>query len=113
MSKNYNDANKFCKNKGARLFEPRSKNINTLVFDKSVEVFGGTKRTWLGIIDFNTPGVYVFASNGEKISTFIWASGQPNDRSERCVVFGYRTGAQEKWYDRDCSDKNYFICEFV
>ena len=112
MNKNYNDANKFCKNKGARLFEPRSKNINTLIYDKSVEVFGGSQETWLGINDLKTQEVYVFASNGEKISTFIWASGQPNDRSDRCVAFGVGFN-QKSWYDRPCSYKNYFICEFV
>ena len=111
--KKYNDANQFCKNKGARLFEPRSKTMNKLIYDKSVEVFGGRYRTWLGINNFNTQGVYVFASNGEKISTRIWASGQPNTRNKRCVDFSYNQADQEKWYDRNCLYENYFICEFV
>ena len=34
--KNYDDANQFCKNEGTRLFEPRSKTINKLVFDKTL-----------------------------------------------------------------------------
>ena len=43
--KNFEAAKQYCKKQGARLFEPRSRTINKLVFDKSVEVFGNNGGT--------------------------------------------------------------------
>jgi len=116
--KNYDDANQYCKKQGARLFEPRSKTINKLVFDKSVEVFRGVGETWIGINDIATEGEFVFTSSGEKVSVFIWSIGYINgvftfkDRKD-CVLFGYNSDHNEKWYEKKCSWRNYFICEVV
>jgi len=111
--KNYDDANQYCKKQGARLFEPRSKTINKLVYDKSVEVFGGVGETWIGINDIATEGEFVFTSSGEKVSLFIWSIGNRFRDRDDCVLFGYNSDHNEKWYERTCSGRNYFICEVV
>ena len=106
--KNYEDANQYCKNLGARLFEPRSKTINKLIYGKSVEVFGAKFETWIGINDIINDGEYVFTSNGEKVTTLIWDSSQPNPGDEQdCIVIDV-----ERWWDKTCNKNRHFICEF-
>ena len=107
-SKNYDEANKFCKARGARLFEPRTKAINKLVFDKSVEVFGDVFELWIGINDMITEGDFVFTSSGENVMTFSWSVN--NRHTDNCVTLG---AFNENWFDRSCTRNYRFICEFI
>ena len=110
-SASYDDANQFCKNQGARLFEPKSEATNRLVFDKSVEVFKGEHQSWIGINDMDDEGEYVFTSSGEKVSSFFWSAYNTFKDTEDCVIMGWPS-VQWKWYDRPCSENLYSICEF-
>ena len=107
----YDDANQFCKNQGARLFEPKSEKTNKLVFEKSVEVFGGEYRSWIGINDIAIDGEFVFESSGEKVSLFLWHPKNIFRSNEDCVMFGGPYN-KEKWADRPCNEIWYSICEF-
>ena len=110
-STNYDVANQFCKNQGAHLFEPRSEITNKLVFDKSVEVFGGAHKSWIGINDIVTEGEFIFESSGEKVNLFFWDSGNGPGDNDDCVLFGHANKNNEKWYDRPCTEQSYSICE--
>ena len=101
--KNYDEANKFCKQKGnARLFEPRSKTLNRKIYDKSVEVFPKRQRTWIGIQWVSTP----YAS----VSVHVpWSRYSTKYFSQDCAVFGEHNN--EYWHHQRCSDEAYFICE--
>ena len=101
-------------NLGARLFEPRSKAVNKLVFDKSKEVFGCIHITWIGINDRNTEGQWVFASNGAKVTSPFWHLGEPNSyrrTNEDCATIGH--SRNEEWHDYPCSSMKFFICEMI
>jgi len=113
--KNYDEANKFCKTKGARLFEPRTKAINKLVFDKSVEAFGDVSHTWIGINDMINEGHFVFTSSGENVMTFIWSTFNNLYDDQDCVAFAISSGPRdsENWFDLPCSKNYRFICEFI
>ena len=110
-STNYDDANQFCKNQGARLFEPKSEMTNKLVFEKSVQVFGGEFQSWIGINDIAIDGEFVFESSGEKVSLFLWHPKNKFRSNEDCVMFGWPYN-KEKWADRPCDENWYSICEF-
>ena len=84
-----------------------------MIFNKSVEVFGGIKNSWIGINDMNAEGVYVFTRSVEKIVNFVWGTSQPTGAKENCNSFGFDVGHSKKWTDRPCSEINYFICEVV
>lgn len=65
---------------------------------------------WLGAYRIN--GQYEWPATGEKIKTFFWHEGEPNDKSgnENCIhtwenVFD--------WNDNDCERELPFICELV
>ena len=108
-STNYDDANQFCKNQGARLYEPKSEATNKLVFDKAAEVFKGEHRSWIGINDMDDEGEFVFTSSGKKVSSFFWHPYNVLRSTEDCVVMEQKYW---KWSDRPCSENWYSICEF-
>ena len=58
----YENAKQYCIQQGARLYEPRSKSLSKLVYDKSIEVFGGSYEVWVGVNDIFQEGSYVFTS---------------------------------------------------
>ena len=96
-----------------------------MVFDKSIEVFGGENVTWIGINKRKTKGQFVYASSGENITLSDWGSNQPDNKgcdltndlicvfssqTADCVVIGYE---KEKWHDSLCTWELYFICEII
>ena len=107
----YDVANQFCKNQGARLFEPKSEATNKLVFDKAAEVFEGEHRSWIGINDMDDEGEFVFTSSGKKVSSFFWHPYNVLRSTEDCVLMGWPS-QQWEWSDRPCSENWYSICEF-
>ena len=112
--KAYAVANQYCKNEGARLFEPKSETANKAVYDKAVEVFGGNPeiKTWIGINDIATEGKWVFESSGIEVSSAFWHKRNQVIGEQDCVIFGYFSDNWENWLDRKCDEKNYFICEY-
>ena len=107
----YDGANQYCINQGGRLFEPRSELTNKAVYDKSVEVFGSTRKTWIGINDIDTEGEFVFQSSGEQIIFTFFSTGNANTNSENCVQLGF-SSPYEYWFDRPCDESQYSICEY-
>ena len=99
---------------GACLFEPRSIPVNKLVFNKSIEVWGGKHVAWIGINDKNVEGEFVFTSSREKVTVTDWYTGEPNNNgdSEDCIVFGFYH-YNRKWNDVPCSNTHSFICEVL
>ena len=119
-------------NQGGRLFEPRSKAINKLVFDESQEMFAYDVHgiAWIGINDRKTEGEFVYTSSGEKINFSVWGKDQPSkicnwggwltslyynepcgiSQSPHCLVIGYE---DEKWWDGICQMPLNFICEIM
>merc|ERR1711963_842807 len=90
----YDSAIQSCNNQGGRLFEPRSKAVNKLVFEISTEVFSGVHKAWIGINDKKTQGEFVYTSSGEKITSSDWAFFQPDNMAGSLGFF--------KWQTADC-----------
>ena len=101
---------------GARLFEPRSIPVQNLVFTKSIEVWGGENKAWIGINDKSVEGEFVFASSGENINVTDWKPYEPNDlNNQDCVTYSAYSNynGNHYWDDDRCSNIYSFICELL
>ena len=105
-----------------RLFEPHTLSFHDKVYAESLVVFGGKKSTWIGInAKGGQPivGPWVYTSTGTELVFENWYKpgtqwDQPENHSgnEKCVMW-YPWGTNGEWFDYDCNQKNFFICEFV
>ena len=68
------------------------------------------ERIWLGGSDIQEEGVWIWASNDERINMdLLWRDGEPNNGgsgSEHCLDF-----VTEGFNDNVCTEKYYFVCE--
>ena len=133
---NFQQANNFCHEKGATIFEPRNKHINDNVYDlaktmfmlrhKTIPIKGikaGTVRTpgyWIGIVRSSGSDNWKWTKDSSVVSFFNWSKGQTPIKGRKfadqpnmdgdCVVVGYkRLGA--KWWDTSCEKYAHAICE--
>lgn len=73
---------------------------------------------WLSGSDLGREGDYVWMTSGQPLNYTEWYSGgdvqEPNHvihggDKEQCLTIRY--GSDNKWNDRVCTDRNYFICD--
>ena len=98
ITKNFDDAESFCTEKGGKLYEPR--NINSMNDVSNHARAEGIGDFWLGIHDLNEEGTFVYVSDNSAIELNDWNSGEPNGygNGEDCVAV-YGNG---KWNDLQC-----------
>ena len=95
----------------ARLFQPKNKWINDLLFkwldnNNADPAYGD--GTWIGISDVIQENTFVYDSSNEEVTFVNWLSGQPNgDTDQNCVTID--DGA--KWRDIECDAQRSFLCE--
>ena len=121
-----------------RLLEPKSKSFLDKVFYESELVFGykglteglRTQRksnkhylkadTLMGIIRINSTtyqgNKWVYASSRDDLEFQNWYSGKPrySFSGATCALLHVNPWKNhQSWFDTLCSQKHYFICEFV
>ena len=73
----FGEAKSLCLQKGAKLFEPRKKNVAKIVIESAK--IAGTGDFWLGIHDKNDEGNFVYDSDDTPIVWSNWGPGEPNN----------------------------------
>ena len=116
MTLDAENATLYCKTKlpTARLFEPRTQILNTLVPELVTFLDGShlNENFWLGMNDKVNERQFVYTSSGEPVGFTNWLDGQPDGRtSQNCVVFAQREESKKKWRDDGCHHARRFICE--
>ena len=110
-----NCKDKFGSENHGRLFEPKSLQMNQLVFEASLKVLGfrTSRYRFLGVDDLSTEGTFVYSSDSSQIAFPIpWAPGDPNGfNSSNCILVGYRN--TDRWIDALCRQGQHSICEMV
>ena len=115
--KSFTDAKQYCKDNGAKLFEPNGKKENADVSDAAES--GGIKEFWIGI-NYDTDK-FVLASNKDPIATknvasyddskTFWANHHPN--CTNCNNFCAESTSMKpyRWIDMKCTDTRAFVCQ--
>uniref|UniRef100_A0A8C7H2E0 C-type lectin domain-containing protein n=1 Tax=Oncorhynchus kisutch TaxID=8019 RepID=A0A8C7H2E0_ONCKI len=103
----WDHARQDCLSKGADLAIIESKDeqmfINGL---KSVS------HVWIGLTDSVTEGTWKWVDGTPLTTPRYWRSGEPNGGGlENCVVVPYWSSGQGDWWDDQCSNREYWICE--
>ena len=115
-AKNFLDARNNCKNKGAKLYEPKNgselKNIAKIALDVM-----GNKLAWIGILDSATgapggaiEGTYVYDSNGINIKFNLRRHGY-GQQAYNCIEVYTQPSLQGKVFNEHCSRIRSSICE--
>ena len=112
---NFQQANNFCHEKGATIFEPRNQHINDKVYYLAKINFMSSTQYWIGIVKSSGSDNWKWAKDFSVVSFFNWSKGlpdyvdQPNMDGD-CVTVGFlRLGT--KWFDRNCEYYAHAICE--
>lgn len=73
-----------------------------------------TASYWTSGTDLANESTFVWFSTGKPVASGFtdWHSGQPSDctSTENCIDI-YVNGGELSWYDSDCNQAYYFICE--
>ncbi|XP_071389044.1 CD209 antigen-like isoform X2 [Centroberyx affinis] len=102
-SKTWNESRQDCQSRGADLVIVNSRKEQSFLK-------GLHDRTWLGLSDWHTEGVWKWV-DGSNMTDGFWAPGEPNDSGgEDCAELVRRLDA---WNDLPCSEKRDWICEQV
>lgn len=107
----WDTGNTNCVNAGAHAATVASDAENHVIWDNFLDCNGACPNdVWLGLNDKATEGTFAW-SDGEAVSYTHWNTGEPNNGggNEDCVEELWTPA--ERWADRDCSLKFWFICE--
>ena len=109
---NYQNAQITCQANNGKLFEPKNKLINDMIYDGITNYYGIDTRLWIGINDLSTEGTFVYSSDGSNLTFTNWAPSQPKNLggTEDCVDL--RTEWDEGiWTVANCDDLISAICQ--
>jgi len=110
-TKNWWDAKQDCIRRGGRLFEPRNKEVNELVYSN---VPGPTKCYWIGISDIEHEDKYVYASDDKPI---LWTNFRPgfpvSNNSRNCLLYSCDRSYPFQFWDYGCEVPIRYVCEEV
>jgi len=110
-AKNWWDAKQDCIRRGGRLFEPRNKEVNELVYSN---VPGPTKCYWIGISDIEHEDKYVYASDDKPI---LWTNFRPgfpvSNNSRNCLLYSCDRSYPFQFWDYGCEVPIRYVCEEV
>lgn len=108
-TKNWWDAKQDCIRRGGRLFEPRSKEINELVYSN---VPGPSKCYWVGISDIDHEGKYVYASDNQPLVYTNFRLGYPlSNSTKNCFLYACDRSNPFKFWDYGCEVSIRYVCE--
>jgi len=108
-TKNWWDAKQDCIRRGGRLFEPRGKEINELVYS---HVPGPSKCYWVGISDIDNEGKYVYASDNQPLAYTNFRPGYPlSNSSKNCFLYACDRSHPFKFWDYGCEVSIRYVCE--
>ena len=121
----YSAAIDYCNDIGGKLFEPKDRSTNDMVFNiaKSLITGNHTNRKasfkdwvyfWIGIDDIDEEGVFKYNSDASLVTLDLWGTDEPNNgggnRNEDCThLRGFADSSA--WNDYNCAGECEFICE--
>ncbi|KAK2826127.1 hypothetical protein Q5P01_020341 [Channa striata] len=120
VKKNWPDSRADCVSRGADLVVIDSPEEQTFVSD-SIEHVKNSRHWWdngfwVGLIDIETEGTWVWINNVTEVEQRYWIDGEPNDAGhvgEDCAIVV--SGSDNPWktrYDARCDEKKrHWICE--
>jgi len=110
-TKNWWDAKQDCIRRGGRLFEPRNKEVNELVYSN---VPGPTKCYWIGISDIEHEDKYVYASDDMPIVYSNFRPGYPvSNATKNCFLYACDRSNPFKFWDYGCEVSIRYVCEEI
>ncbi|XP_017537371.1 CD209 antigen-like protein E [Pygocentrus nattereri] len=105
-TKTWSESREDCRERGADLLI-----INSREEQDFIEKFRRGQRSWIGLTDNETEGVWKWV-DGSALTTEFWRSGEPNgNRNEDCVITGYASDPVYSWADFSCNNKFVWTCE--
>ncbi|XP_019625320.1 PREDICTED: CD209 antigen-like [Branchiostoma belcheri] len=109
-SKTFSGAANACGADGGTLAMPQDAETNTFLASLSKSV-SHIRAFWFGLHDRREEGRFQWMDGSALGSYRSWAPGQPDshDGNEDCVL--YPTSQKDKWHDRNCHQRAYFICQ--
>lgn len=108
-TKNWWDAKQDCIRRGGRLFEPRSKELNELVYSN---VPGPAKCYWVGISDIEAENKYVYASDDKELTYTNFRPGYPiSNSTKNCFLYACDGSHPFKFWDYGCEVSIAYVCE--
>ncbi|XP_076854650.1 uncharacterized protein LOC143509664 [Brachyhypopomus gauderio] len=104
--KTWSESRQDCRERGADLLI-----INSREEQKFIEMFRRDSRTWIGLTDSDTEGVWKWVDD-TALTTGYWEPGKPNSdgwTDQDCAVTGSTPG--RGWNDKHCQESHLWICE--
>ena len=76
-------------------------------------MYGGCCYVWLGGSDFNTEGNWTWSDGSSMDWTYWWQEEGQGGPQENCLALHTYLGttSRDYWFDYNCTDHFYFICE--
>ncbi|XP_078684348.1 alpha-N-acetylgalactosamine-specific lectin-like [Branchiostoma floridae x Branchiostoma belcheri] len=110
--KTFDQAAAACLADGGTLAMPRDAETNTFLISlyKSVSE---DWNFWFGLHDWREEGRFEWVDGSALGSYSSWAPGQPNNDpgDQDCVLYSTQSSLKDKWFDYDCHQRFYFICQ--
>jgi len=120
VRKSWSEGQEICQQQNGNLWNPRSAqngdNVKAAFDDIFHEV---TVELFLGLNDLSEEGNWVFSTGDAYDIQFPWYYSEPNNGGEGgdqdcgMLKFRYHMTLTSYFYDQECHELRYFICEFV
>merc|ERR1712062_355447 len=97
----FDEAQRFCRENGGMLAEPRSNRQNRII-NKMISNDRDDTNYWIGLTDERREGEFVWQSDNEEVKFSNWNKNEPNNLKDQedCVVL--RKTRSFKWNDVRC-----------
>ncbi|XP_063960072.1 sushi, von Willebrand factor type A, EGF and pentraxin domain-containing protein 1-like [Lytechinus pictus] len=113
ISSTWDGAATACEYQGGYLAEILDMSTQDFISEEVKRVYGDGIEWWIGGYEEENgePRSWFWVDN-TRVSTFQWASGEPNDLfgNDECIELSY--DKDFKWNDERCSEPRRFICQF-
>ena len=113
--RNFSAAIDFCREKGAKIFEPKDLKINSAVFDwsKTNNLYMGSWAYWIGMGRTSGSDNWKWVTDNSTVSMTNWNKETlPFGDCAQVVSEPWRVfGTVGVWFNFDCSYLSYVICE--
>lgn len=104
--KTWYEAKTECEQDKGKLPEPSDSEQNDAFYDLMKTY---NEAVWIGC---SGQGDNWWWQNNSTVNHTFWYPGDPNEKGTACVVAYQPTDLKNNWRDRDCNEKNFFLCNY-